>query len=85
MSFLHILRVPVPTEELQLAEGHVSPQLAQRVLDLEQQVQRLEADLARMGGTSRGGPSQFWYIVTFAGWMMVPLIVVCMYHYKKNM
>lgn len=25
----------------------------------------------------------FWYVVSFAGWMMVPLIAVFMYQYKK--
>ena len=75
----------VATEQLQHAEGQLSPHLAQTVFALEQRVQRLEDDVARMGGTTGSAPSRFWYIVTFAGWMMVPLIVVYMYHYKRNM
>ena len=32
-------------------------------------------------GTDKG--NGLWYVLTFAGWMMVPLIVVFMYQFKK--
>ena len=55
----------------------------QRLLNLETKVQNLENSVAHAG--SRGGPGRFWYILSFASWMMVPLIVVYVFHYKKNM
>ena len=64
--------------------------------DLERRVTTLETKLERLtetflssqqnprGATSPTGGSRFWYVVTFAGWMMVPLIVVCMYQFKNK-
>ena len=68
-------------------EGHhpAIADLDKRVRTLEQQVQRLK-DIA----VNRGGPAgqakqgnNFWYVLTFAGWMMIPLIVVYMYRYRR--
>ena len=59
--------------------------LDMRVRTLEQQVQRLKDVAVNRGGVvhpDRGG-NNFWYVVTFAGWMMVPLIVAYMYRYKR--
>ena len=68
--------------------------------DLERRVSTLETKLERLtetflssqqqnsrvasGSSSVVGGSRFWYVVTFAGWMMVPLIVVCMYQFKNK-
>ena len=58
-----------------------------RVRTLEQQVQRLTETIVRRDGASnpRQGGNGFWYVLTFAGWMMVPLVVAFMYHYKKTL
>ena len=63
--------------------------LERRVRTLEHQVQRLTNTVVSSrpsiasAGSNRG--NNFWYVVTFTGWMMVPLIVVFMYHLKKSL
>ena len=63
--------------------------LERRVRTLEHQVQRLTNTVVSSrsstasAASSRG--SNFWYVVTFTGWMMVPLIVVFMYRFKKSL
>ena len=61
--------------------------LERRVKSLEQRVDRLTDTVIRRdsGGSLRQGNNGFWYVMTFAGWMMVPLIVAFMYHYKKSL
>lgn len=70
-----------------MGDSHRSSSVDQRLLELEMRVQSLENEVARVAvgsGGSRNGPNRFWYVLTFAGWMMVPLIVVYVFHYKKN-
>ena len=63
--------------------------LERRVRTLEHQVQRLTNTLvsSRPGTASAGSNrgNNFWNVVTFTGWVMVPLIVVFMYHFKKSL
>ena len=58
--------------------------LERRVKSLEQRVDRLtEIAIHRDSGGSPRQGNGFWYVMTFAGWMMVPLIVAFMYQYRK--
>ena len=86
-THIHTHRTQEQVLPLKVQEGYHSAiaDLDKRVKTLEQQVQRLK-DIA----VNRGGPSgqvkqgnNFWYVLTFAGWMMVPLIVVYMYRYRR--
>ena len=74
--------------------GQVSPSmvdLERRVRTLEHQVQRLTnsvvnsrpAAAAQSSASNQG--NGFWYVLTFTGWMMVPLVAVFMYHFKKSL
>ena len=54
--------------------------IAERVTSLEARVCSLETNVDRRGS----GPGRFWYILTFASWMMVPLVVVYLFHFRKN-
>lgn len=70
----------------ELADDHLAiVDLNQRVRTLEQQVQRLRDVAVTRGGSvhSAKDGNRFWYVVTFAGWMMVPLIMAFMYRYRK--
>ena len=65
---------------------HDIADLERRVKSLEQKVQKVTEAVVRRDNTlsdSRQG-SRFWYVLTLAGWMMVPLIVTFMYHYRKT-
>lgn len=63
------------------------PDVERRLRTLENKVQRLtetflnHQDNRRIGDSCDGG-NGFWYVMSFAGWMMVPLIVAFMYRYK---
>lgn len=64
--------------------------IERRLRTLENKVQRLtetvlnhQDNLRRAGSNDDSGGNGFWYVMTFAGWMMVPLIVVFMYRFKK--
>lgn len=64
--------------------ANVNVGLERRVKSLEQRVDRLtETVIRRDGGATLRQGNGFWYVMTFAGWMMVPLIVAFMYHYRK--
>eukprot|EP00731_Ephydatia_muelleri_P010574 Em0005g1160a len=60
--------------------------LEQRVQVLEEKVQRLNEALGS-GEVLFLGPRQgngFWTVLSFASWIMVPLVFVFMYQYKKS-
>ena len=71
--------------------GQESPSavdLERRVRTLEHQVQRLTNTIVNSrasGAQSSQQGNGFWYVLTFTGWMMVPLVVVFMYHLKKSL
>jgi len=49
-------------------------------------VQDILKNQARQVGPSSsggGGGNSFWYVLTFASWMLVPLITVYWYRLKK--
>ena len=60
-----------------------------RLQSLESQVKYLQRAVLQGGaggggGGRRGEGSRVWYVLTFAGWLMVPLVVVFMFHYRKT-
>ena len=63
--------------------------LERRVRTLEHQVQRLTNTVVNSRPATQSSASSqgngFWYVLTFTGWMMVPLVVVFMYHFKKSL
>ena len=67
-----------------IQESPALTDLDRRVRSLEQQVQRLR-DVA----VNRSVPGEtkqrnnVWYVLTFAGWMMIPLIVMYMNRYRR--
>ena len=86
------LEVPTPRPE-PFATSTVSVAelqgLERRLGSLESQVKGLRrAVLQQAGGGGGGGRrsegSRVWYALTFAGWLMVPLVVVFMFHYRKT-
>ena len=61
----------------------------QRLQSLESQVKGLQRVVVQQAGGGGGGRrrnegSRVWYALTFAGWLMVPLVVVFMFHYRKT-
>lgn len=86
-------RFEAPSSTAAAKASGASPDLERRVSTLETKLERLtETFLSSQQnprGVARGadsaiGGSRFWYVVTFAGWMMVPLIAVCMYQLKNK-
>ena len=74
-----IFRPPiVPVAELE--------SLGRRVQSLEQQMQTLRQAVIQQSGPSSSGRQGYsvWNALTFAGWLMVPLVVVFMFHYRKT-
>ena len=57
-----------------------------RLQGLEVQVRGLQQAVLQGGGGARrrGEGSRVWYALTFTGWLMVPLVVVFMFHYRKT-
>ena len=62
-------------------------ELERRVRTLEHQVQRLTNTVVNSRSVTQSSSqgNGFWYVLTFTGWMMVPLVVVFMYHFKKSL
>lgn len=60
--------------------------LEQRVQVLEEKVQRLNEALGSVEMLSLGPRhgNGFWSVLSFASWIMVPLICVFMYQYKRS-
>lgn len=56
-------------------------ELEHRVRTLEDKVQQLTETLQSQGGQV-GGVSNFWYVVTFTGWMLAPLVAIFAYRFK---
>ena len=67
-------------------ERVITQNLERRVHNLEQQMTSLRQVVMQKG--SHAGPASqghsVWSALTFAGWLMVPLVVVFMYHYRKT-
>ncbi len=63
----------------------ISVELEARVRLLEQRVDRLTEAVVRTDTMGQQKGNGFWTVVTFAGWIMVPLIVVYLYHFRKSM
>ena len=63
--------------------------LERRVRTLEHQVQRLTNTVVNSRPVTQSSAASqgngFWYVLTFTGWMMVPLLAVVMYHFKKSL
>ena len=58
-----------------------------RLQTVEQKVRGLQQAMLQQaagGGARRNEGSRVWYALTFAGWLMVPLVVVFMFHYRKT-
>ena len=77
---------PSDAAAMQSAEQAELLDLHRRVSNLEQQVQRLTETVVRRDSSSASAArgNSFWYALTFAGWVMVPLVVVYMFHYRKG-
>lgn len=41
------------------------------------------ADTLEQNGPGADSGNRFWYVMTFASWVMVPLIVAFVYKFKK--
>lgn len=61
-----------------------APELEARVRSLEQRMDRLTEAVVRRDGAEQRKGNGFWTVLTFAGWIMVPLVVVYLYHYRKG-
>ena len=84
--------MPVPLDSGRRAEGRGGVQegydlqdLERRVHSLEQQVHTLRQAVMQQGGRGSAPHQGFgvWPALTFAAWLLVPLVVVFMAHYKK--
>ena len=62
--------------------------LDRRLQSLEQQMRTVRQAVLQQrnnrGSGSQNQGSRVWYVLTFAGWVMVPLVVVFMFHYRKT-
>ncbi len=75
---------PLPAPSSKPAAANTA-ELEGRVRVLEQRVDRLTDAALRRDSTRQQKGNGFWNVVTFAGWIMVPLIVVYLYHYRKSL
>ena len=66
-------------------EGYALQDLERRLQSLEQQVHTLRQAVMQQGGRGNTSNQGFgvWPALTFATWLLVPLVVVFMAHYKK--
>lgn len=63
--------------------------LDRRVQSLEYQMKTVQQAVLKQASSSGGSNrqntgSRVWNALTFAGWLMVPLVVVFMFHYHKT-
>ena len=76
---------PAPVPSLNPVPHPTEPTgLERRVRSLEERVDRLTEVVVHRGASAPAQGNRFWYALTLAGWVMVPLIVVYMFHYKKT-
>lgn len=80
---IFLCSVPPVLDSDVLPRGLPDTELYQRVQRLENRLHHVENRLGEMGVASPGA-SQFWYVVTFSSWMMVPLIAIFLIYYKRH-
>lgn len=85
-TFVLFASVRVEPELHTSQDKKVYSDLEQRVQVLEEKVQRLNEALGSVEMLSLGPRhgNGFWSVLSFASWIMVPLICVFMYQYKRS-
>ena len=81
-----VLEAHVTATRPQQVDQAMLQNLDRRVQSLEQQMRSVKQAVLQQN--SRGTPGRrgygVWHALTFAGWLMVPLVVVFMFHYRKT-